>query len=80
MCGIYIEVRNEASMGKEQILESSPVVCEMVRNNVVKVHVVDEELLMKQFREMCQESLDPETYEMSEIVEKNLRLVRSRLK
>ncbi len=40
----------------------------------------DEENLMVSFRSMCQESLDPETYEMSEIVEKNLRLVRSNLK
>jgi len=41
--------------------------------------VTTEEELLETFREMCIESLDPETYEMSEIVEKNLRIVRSRL-
>ncbi len=35
---------------------------------------------MSKFRVMCQESLDPETYEMSEIVENNLRLARRELK
>lgn len=41
---------------------------------------IDEEGLMKTFREMCQESLDPETYKKSEDVEKVLRETRNRLR
>ncbi len=44
------------------------------------MNIVTEEELLSKFREMCQESLDPETYEMSEVVEKNLRLARRELK
>ncbi len=44
------------------------------------MNIVTEEELLSKFREMCQESLDPETYEMSEKVENSLRLVRCELK